>query len=262
MIDTHAHINVVEYENDVEEVIINAYAKNVLGMLVVGIDIETSLKAIALSKKYNNLFPTAGVHPNEVDKFDLRKLESIINSNKIYAIGECGIDLFWTKENLKKQIQVFDKHIELAVMYDLPIIVHTRDAFYEVYSRLLPYKGKIRGVFHCFSGSVEQAKKALDLGFYLGIGGMVTFGKFVEFKDIVKRVNIKRLLLETDCPYLAPTPFRGKRNEPAYLEYTIAEIAAIKNLSIEEVDEVTTKNAIELFKLEIKLWIAVLYLIY
>ena len=249
MIDTHAHLNDLCYDNDIDDIVISARANGIKKIIIVGTNIESSTKAIMMSKMHPILYPTAGFHPTELDNLDFVALEGIIKNNKIYAIGECGIDLYWQVNNLELQREVFIKQIELAIKYELPIIIHTRNSFNETYECLLPYKGKIKGVFHCFSGTLDDANKAIELGFFLGIGGVVTFKNASEFKSIVKIIDLKHLLLETDCPYLAPVPFRGKRNEPALIKYIIKEISIIKNVKIEMVDEVTSANATKLFGL-------------
>ena len=254
MIDTHSHINTSEYKYDVVDIIERARENGILGMVAVGVDIETSMEAIRLSKEFSNIYPTAGIHPSELKNVDFKALEDILKDKRIIAVGECGIDLYWQKDNLVEQIKIFTAQIELAVKYGLPLIIHTRNSFKETYEVLLPYKGKVAGVFHCFSGTLEEAHQAINLGFYLGIGGVVTFKNAIELKRIVKEIDIKYLLLETDCPYLAPMPYRGKRNEPSYLKYIIECIAQIKGVSIEEVDEITTYNAKKLFEIEVKKW--------
>ena len=249
MIDTHAHINDLCYDNDIDDVIALAHTNGIKKVIVVGTSIESSTKAIMMAKMHQNLYPTAGFHPTELDNLDFALLEAIIKNNKIYAIGECGIDLYWNSDNLELQKEVFIKQIELAIKYDLPIIIHTRNSFNEAYECLLPYQGKIKGVFHCFSGTLQDALKAIEIGFFLGIGGVVTFKNAIELKSIVEKIDLRYLLLETDCPYLSPTPFRGKRNEPAYIKYIIKEISNIKNVTIEVVDEITSTNATTLFGL-------------
>ncbi|MDL2292271.1 TatD family hydrolase [Acholeplasma sp. OttesenSCG-928-E16] len=249
MIDTHTHLNLIDYDNDLDEVIKSAKSNGVDQMIVVAIDTKSAHKAIELSKRYECLYPTAGIHPSEVDKADFVELERIIRNEKIYAIGECGIDLYWVKDNIKQQLAVFIKQVELSIKYQLPLIIHFRNSFLETYNALLPYKGKIKGVFHCFSGNLEEALMAIDLGFVLGIGGVITFKNAKELKKIVENVDLKNILLETDCPYLAPTPYRGQRNEPKYLKYIIDEISKIKNIDIKEINKITNENATRLFKL-------------
>ena len=249
MIDTHAHINTKQFNQTIDEIINRAKANHVNHIIVIGMDAYHNERAVELASKYPNLYATVGIHPTTLEG-DVNLLKPLLKHKKVVAIGETGIDLYWDKTNLDLQIKYFKAQIELAIAYDLPVIVHTRDSFNEAYECLKPYKGKIRGVFHSFSSNLSDAKKAIDLGFYIGISGVVTFNKATDLHEIVEHIDLKHMILETDAPYLAPVPFRGKINEPAYTMYVLKKVALIKNLDEKIVDEVTTNNAIKLFNLE------------
>lgn len=253
MIDTHSHLFSEEFNNDIDLCIKRAKDKNVRKIILVGFSHETNKLAQEYAKKYDIFYPTAGIHPSETTsnyKDDLLKLEEFINNNKVYAIGECGLDYYWVKDNKELQKELFKGQCELAVKYNLPIIIHARDAIEDTYEILSMYKGKIKGVMHCFSGSLEMAWKFIKLGFYISLGGPVTFKNAKEPKRVALNVPLENLLIETDSPYLSPTPFRGSRNESSYVYYVCEEIAKIKNIAFEEVEKKTEENSIKLFKLE------------
>ncbi len=249
MIDTHAHINTKQFNQTIDEVINRAKANHVNQIIVIGMDIYHNQRAIELVSKYPNLYASVGIHPTTLEG-DVDSLRPLLEHKRVVAIGETGIDLYWDKTNLDLQIKYFKAQIELAIAYDLPVIVHTRESFTEAYECLKPYKGKVRGVFHSFSSNLSDAKKAIDLGFYIGISGVVTFNKATDLHEIVEQIDLKHMILETDAPYLAPVPYRGKTNEPAYTMYVLKKVALIKSLDEKVVDEVTTMNAIKLFNLE------------
>lgn len=249
MIDTHAHINTKQFNQTIDAVIDRAKANHVNHIIVIGMDAYHNKRAVDLANQYPNLYATVGIHPTTLEG-DVALLKPFLDNKKVVAIGETGIDLYWDKTNLDLQEKYFKAQIELAIEYDLPIIVHTRDSFTEAYACLEPYKGKVRGVFHSFSSNLSDAKKAIDFGFYIGISGVVTFNKATDLHEIVEKIDLKHMILETDAPYLAPVPFRGKTNEPAYTLYVLKKVALIKNIDEKIVDEVTTNNAIKLFNLE------------
>lgn len=250
IIDTHSHINTKQFKEDFETVINNANNNEVLKIIVVGMDSYHNKKAILLANQYNNLFAAVGIHPSDVDKEDIENIIPLLTNKRVVALGEIGIDLYWRKDNLDKQIFYFEEQIKLAIKYNLPIIIHTRNSFSEAYNIVKKYKNQVRGVFHSFSSNLKDAKLAIDLGFYIGISGVITFNKALELKEIVKEIPLEHLLLETDSPYLSPVPYRGLRNEPAYTKYVAEEVSKIKGVSIELVKEITSKNAHKLFGLE------------
>ncbi len=252
MIDTHSHLFEDEFKDDLLECIERCKANNVNQILLVGFSFETNDKAQALAKEYDIFYPTAGLHPSEAASTyldDFNKLVDFINNNKIYAIGECGLDYHWTKENIEYQKALFKLQCELAIKLDLPIIVHSRDAQQDTFDIIKGYNGKLKGVMHCYSGSLELAKEYVKLGFYISLGGPVTFKNANEPKRVAKEIDINRLLIETDSPFLAPHPYRGKRNESSYVKLVLEEIANLRGISVEELDKITTENAKRLFKI-------------
>jgi len=251
MIDTHSHLFEDEFKDDIDECIQRCKDNNVNKIILVGFSKETNLKAQEYAKKYDIFYPTAGVHPEECDldyKDKFIELEEFIKNNKIYAIGECGLDYHWDKTYINEQKELLKLQCELAIKLDLPIIIHMRDATKDTYDILKEYKN-LRGVMHCYSGSYEMAKEFIKLGFYISLGGPVTFKNAKEAKLIAKEIPLEKLLIETDCPFLAPEPFRGKRNESSYVKYVCEKIAEIKEIDKKIVDEITTKNAKDLFKI-------------
>ncbi len=248
MIDTHAHLNIETFEDELEVVITRAKLANVEEVIVVGMYEAANQKALALTKQYHNLYASVGLHPSYVEEgIDYSLLEAQLQDKKVVALGEIGIDLYWVKDNLDKQVMHFKKQIELAIKHQLPIIVHSRNSSSEIYEVLKEYQGRITGVMHCFSDDMSWANKFLALGFYIGIGGVVTFKNAKEVKEVAKNVPLDRLLVETDSPYLAPTPHRGKKNEPAFTAYVLEEISNLRQMSIENLDDITTQNAKRLF---------------
>ena len=219
-------------------------------MIVVGFDKESSLKALELSKKYDFIYLSVGLHPSEVKKEEDKELiwlKDILNNEKVISIGEIGLDYYWDKTFKEEQKHYFKKQIELAKEYNLPIIVHCRDAVQDCFDILKD--SNVKGVMHCYSGSLEMAKEFIKRGYYLGIGGVVTFKNAVEIKRVVEEIDINFLLSETDSPYLTPVPFRGKLNQPAYTKYVVEEIAKIKNLPMEKVEETLEENTKRLFNI-------------
>lgn len=249
MIDTHAHINTKQYDNRIDEIVSNAKNNGVNKILAVGMDYETSLRAIELADSYNEIYATVGIHPSYVDDSNHLLLDILYKEKKVVAVGEIGLDYYWRTDNKVLQEKVFEEQILKAIHLDLPVIIHTRNSFNETYEIVKKYKGKLRGVFHCFSNDLEDAKKVIDLGFLLGVDGPVTFNKNEPIRSIVESLDLKHFLIETDSPYLTPMPFRGKENQPAYVMYVAKKIAEIKNISVEEVIKQTTLNANSLFKL-------------
>jgi len=221
-----------------------------ISMIINGYNIKTDKEILELSNKYNNVYAAIGLNYDDVDNFtdeDLVLLEELIKNNKINAIGEIGLDYYWTKENKDKQIHFFEKQLDLAEKYDLPVIVHARDSVQDVYDILK--KHKVRGTMHCYSGSVEMAKEFVKIGFYIGIDGPITFKNNKKGVEVVKEIPIERLLLETDSPYLSPEPNRGKQNSPLNLIYIAEKISEIKEITVDKVNDITSNNAKELFNL-------------
>jgi TatD DNase family protein len=252
MIDTHCHLFDEEFDIDREDTIKRAIDSGVEKMILVGFSHKTNQLAQEMAKKWNVFYPTAGLHPSEASLNylnDFLEFKSFVEKNKVYAIGECGLDYHWDITYKEEQKKLFRLQCEYAIEKDLPIIVHSRDAAKDTFDIIASYKGKLKGVMHCYSGSKELALEYIKLGFYISLGGPVTFKNAKEPKEVAKAVPLDLLLIETDCPYLAPTPMRGKRNESSYVKYVRDEIASLKGITPKEVEEATTKNAIRLFKI-------------
>lgn len=250
MIDTHAHINTKDFEKILDQTIKNAKDNKVNKIFAIGMDYETSLKAVNIANNYNNIYATVGIHPAYVDNSNHLALDELYNNEKVIAVGEIGIDYYWRTDNKILQEKVFEEQVLKAIKLDLPIIVHVRNSFDETYEIVKKYKDKVKGVFHCFSSSLEDALKVIELGFLIGVDGPITFKNNEPIRSIVEQVDLKHILIETDSPYLSPVPFRGKKNEPANLKYIAKKIAEIKNITLDEVINTTTSNAIKLFKLK------------
>ncbi len=257
MIDTHSHIYSEEFDEDRAEVILRAKEVGVKQIILPNVDSESLSRMLALEAEYPDYcFAAIGLHPTSVGanyKDELQLVRDELQRRKYVAIGEIGIDLYWDKTFIKEQIVAFQQQINWALEYDLPVIIHVRDSFDETMAALQPFKGsKLSGVFHSFTGNLEQAKEIIDFGgFKLGINGIVTF-KNSGLSETLKNIDLKNIVLETDSPYLTPVPFRGKRNESSYVQFVCKQLAFIYSLSEEEVDEITTQNAQNLFKIEAK----------
>lgn len=252
MIDTHSHLFAEEFNNDLEECIQRCKNNGVNKLLLVGFCKETNRKAQMLYKNYDIFYPTAGMHPSEATDDYLDKLEdlySFVENNKVYAIGECGLDYHYGKDNIDIQKKLFKAQVELSIKKDLPIIIHMRDATKDTYDILKEYAGKIKGVMHCYSGSLEMAYEFIKLGLHISLGGPVTFKNAKDPKLVAKSIPLDKLLIETDCPYMAPTPFRGKRNESSYVYLVLEEIARIREMDKEELEKILTSNSENLFKI-------------
>ena len=246
MIDTHIHLNDEAYNECLDEIIKEANNVGVNKMIVMGCDYLTSKKAIEIANKYENIYAMIGLHPSEVEKEtdkDLNWLKELLNNDKVIGIGEIGLDLYWTKEYKDLQIELFEKQLQLALEYNLPICIHSRDAIELTYQILS--KNKYRGIIHCYSGSLEMANKFIKLGYLIGIGGVVTF-KNTNLKEVVKNLPLTSIVTETDGPYLAPTPYRGKLNKPEYIKLVVDEIANLKEISVQEVEKQIDKNVFDL----------------
>ncbi|MGC4379262.1 TatD family hydrolase [Fictibacillus sp. Mic-4] len=251
MFDTHAHLNAVQFQEDVEEVIERALAEGVEHIVVVGFDTETIHGAIKLAENYDFIYAAVGWHP--VDAIDMRDedlnwIEELASHPKVVALGEMGLDYHWDKSPKEVQKEVFRRQIRLAKKVNLPIIIHNREATKDVVDILREEGAKeVGGIMHCFSGSLEVAKECMDMNFYISFGGPVTFKNAKKPKEVAKEVPIDRLLIETDCPYLSPHPFRGKRNEPSYVKYVAEALAELKEMPVEQLIEKTSENAKRLF---------------
>lgn len=246
-IDTHTHLSKKDYD-DIETVIKDAKDKDVQYLIISGCDKEGIKESVEIATSHDNIYLSLGYHPSETNKTtekDLEELEEIIKNNKkVIALGEIGLDYHWEKDNKEEQKELFKKQIDLAKKYDLPLVIHSRDAFQDTYDILK--EANYKGVIHCFSGNSENAKMYLSIGFYLGIGGVITF-KNTNLKETIKEIPVDKILLETDAPYLAPTPYRGEKNESKYIPIIAEEIGNLLNKTKEEIGEITTRNASKMF---------------
>ncbi|MDN7243805.1 TatD family hydrolase [Planococcus sp. N028] len=252
-IDTHVHLNADQYDEDLTEVIERAIENKVTKMVVIGFDRKTIERAMALAETYDFIYAVVGWHPvDAVDctDEDLNWIEELSAHPKVVGIGETGLDYYWDKSPKEVQQEVFRKQIRLAKRVNLPIIIHNRDATEDVMRILKEEDAKTTGgVMHCFGGSVETARESIKMNFMISLGGPVTFKNAKQPKKVAEMISLDHLMIETDAPYLAPHPYRGKRNEPAYVPLVAEEIARLKGISVEEVAEATTRNAEKFFKL-------------
>lgn len=264
MIDVHCHLNFNAFKDDYDDVIKNAFAAGVTKIINVGTKLDTSQKAVELAEKYENLYAIVGIHPHHADKLEdgwVDRLEKLAKHSKVVGIGEIGMDYFHYQSNdivsPKLQREIFIKQIELAHKLKKPLQIHNRHAGKDIIDILLNYKSYLLnppGMFHCMSGNLDFLKKVLDLGFYIGFDGNITYkglapGEDTDLKELVKKTPLDRLVIETDSPYLAPVPFRGQQNEPKNVIIVGKIIAELKKLTFVEVSRQTTKNAISLFNL-------------
>jgi TatD DNase family protein len=251
LFDTHVHLNAEQFNEDVEEVIERAKEAGVEYMVVVGFDRPTINRALELVEKYDFLYASVGWHPVDaidMEEEDLQWIEELASHPKVVAIGEMGLDYHWDKSPKSVQQEVFRKQIQLAKRVKLPIVIHNREATQDIVDILREESAQeVGGIMHCFSGSAEVAQQCIDMNFYISLGGPVTFKNAKKPKEVAKEIPLDNMLVETDCPFLAPHPYRGKRNEPAYVRLVAQQIAEIKEISVEEVEEITTKNAKRLF---------------
>jgi len=250
--DTHTHLYSEQFDDDRVEVIERALAAGVTRFFIPAIDSSYTKSMYALESRYpNNMFLMTGVHPTHVKADYLDELAHIkeqLNSREFVAIGEIGIDLYWDRSTLTLQQEMFKLQIQLAKQYSLPVVIHCRDAFDEVFQILEEEKGsELFGIFHCFTGNLEQAQKAISFNMKLGIGGVVTFknGKIDQF---LKQISLDHIVLETDAPYLAPVPYRGQRNESSYILNVLEKLSDIYSMSSNEIASITTKNSKSIFK--------------
>ncbi|MCK9537240.1 MAG: TatD family hydrolase [Bacilli bacterium] len=248
IIDTHIHLYDQQYQSDFSQIIDEAFAADVRKMIVVGYDYESSLKAINLAEKHDFLYAAVGLHPSEVAKekdYELKWLKDLALHPRVVAVGEAGLDYYWDKSYTELQKRYFIAQIKISEQRELPIIVHSRDASADTYQILTA--NPIPGVLHCYSMSLELAREFVKGGYYLGIGGVLTFKNSKEIKNVVQAISIKHLLTETDGPYLAPEPYRGRLNKPSYLKYVVEKIAEIKGMPVNEVIADLEKNVKKLF---------------
>ena len=247
LVDTHCHLSLTD---DIDSILMDAERNNVKKLIISGCDKKSIRDGLEIIYRYPSIYMTIGFHPDEADDLtdkDINDLETMLKTNKkIVGIGEIGLDYYHNDMNKEKQKEIFIKQIELAEKYDLPIVVHSRDSIQDVYDILKEHKA--RGVIHCFSGSIEMAELFIQLGFYLGIGGVLTF-KNSKLKEVVEELSLDNIVLETDSPYLAPEPYRGHTNYPQNIKIIAQALRKIKNISIEEVTDKTTSNVNKIYNL-------------
>ena len=251
LIDTHCHLYSEEFLPDIDAVIERATTEGVQKFYLPGIDSSSIDAMLGLEIRFpERCFAMMGLHPcyvKENYKQELDIVQNWLTKRKFSAVGEIGLDFYWDKTFATEQYEAFRIQMEWAIAYDRPIVIHTRNAMQETINLVKEYVPKgIRGIFHCFSGSYESAQEIINAGFYLGIGGVLTY-KNAGLAEVLQKIDLKHLVLETDAPYLTPVPFRGKRNESSYLKYVIDKLSAAKNVSIEDVAAITTANAEKIF---------------
>jgi TatD DNase family protein len=252
LIDTHCHLERKEYE-DLDKLLLGIFSTDVKIVIISGYDVESSNKAIELANKYNNVYATVGFHPNDCKNLvesDYNYFDEWLKNEKVVGIGEIGLDYHYGKDTKSEQIQRFKRQIEIASRYKKPIVVHSRDASEDVYNILK--KSNVRGIIHCFNDNIIMARKFINLGFFLGIGGTITF-KNNNLKEVIKQIDHHSIVLETDSPYLAPEPFRGTQNSPMNLPIIANEIAKTKEITYSEIESVTTANAFSIFDFNLKI---------
>lgn len=256
LFDSHAHLDDERFDDDREKVI-NSLKENGVDLIVdPGSDISSSVQAVNLSKEYENIYAAVGVHPHsakDMNEDTLKILKALSKNDKVVAIGEIGLDYHYDNSPRDVQKKWFKEQIKLAKELNLPIIIHTREAQKDTFDIVKEeYDENLRGVLHCYSGSLEMAREYLDMGFYISFAGPITFKNSKVPKQVAKEVPLDRLLIETDCPYLTPEPHRGKRNEPLYVRYMASTIADLKGITFEEVARRTKENAIRFFEIQSK----------
>lgn len=243
LIDTHAHLDMYE---DWDVIIKNAKENGIKKIIIPAVETEYFQKILDIANSYEDVYCMMGIFPTEAKNWHdgiLDDIKELAKNKKVVSIGEIGLDYYWDKSFVDEQKDIFIKQVKLANELGLPIEIHDREAHKDVFDILVEYNKTSDVVFHCFSGSVEFARECLKQGWYIALGGVVTFKNAVKTKEVAKDVPLDRLMLETDSPYLTPVPFRGKENQPAYVRYVVDEIAKLKGIDVEEVIEATTKNA-------------------
>lgn len=247
--DSHAHYDDEKFDLDRDETLKRVFSSGVCGVINCGSDIDSSKKSIELSKKYDKIYSAVGVHPHcaEDDSDKLDCLKDMIKEDKVVAVGEIGLDYHYDFSDREIQKIVFEKQLIFANEHNLPVIIHSREATQDTLDLLKKHKPK--GVVHCFTGSVETAKEILSLGLYIGFGGAVTFKNAVKPLQSCEFVPLEKILLETDCPYMSPVPFRGKRNDSSLIEHTAKKISEIKNVDVQKVIDTATNNTLKLFSI-------------
>ena len=254
IVDSHCHLDFKDFQDDLDLVIKKAYDSNVKHMLSISVNLEDFNNVYKVANSYDNIYCTTGIHPNNVpenknNELLFEKLSLNLNKKKVIGVGETGLDFYRNEENRINQIEYFNTHLEVSGLFNYPTIVHTRNAEKDTINCIekAVKKHSTKGLIHCFTSTMELAKKVLDEGFYISFSGIITFKKVDDLIDVVKYVPLDRILVETDAPYLAPIPFRGKRNEPSFVTHTLKKIAEIKKKNVEDMAQITTNNFFNLF---------------
>ena len=249
-VETHTHLDLIK--RNAQEVVKDAAEKKVTKMVTIGIDLESSKIALDITSRFEGVYAAIGFHPHEakfLDAENLKELEKLAKKDKVVAIGETGLDYYWKHSTLSCQMEAFKKQINLARKLNLPLIIHDREAHQDTLKVLAEEAKGLKILLHCFSGDLDIAKVCIERGYYLGIGGVVTFNNAKKLRAIVKEISLEGLVLETDSPYLAPHPFRGKPNEPKYIPFIAERIAELKEVSVKEIAERTSANIKKIFRI-------------
>jgi TatD DNase family protein len=253
--DTHTHIYLNHFDNDRDEVINRCITTGVKKLFVPDIDSETRDKMFEVSEKYPNIIlPMLGLHPTSVNldyQNEITQIKQLLETKKVYAIGECGLDYYWDTKYKSEQKSALVEQFNLAHKYNLPLVIHSRKSLHDIITLLKEYESfSLKGVFHCYPGGINEANYLIKKGFYIGVGGVVTY-KNSTLAEVVKAIPLEHILLETDSPFLPPVPYRGKRNESSFLIHIAQKVAELKQVSLEKVAETTTLNAEKLFNIKI-----------
>ncbi|WCA22595.1 TatD family hydrolase [Candidatus Phytoplasma oryzae] len=252
LVDTHTHLNLKKFQKDLYHVLQRSFVKGVTNFIVPGLDEETNKLSILLSQKKHFIKAAVGIHPCYYFNQNPYSIEKYLKLPQVVAVGEIGLDLYHEKDSLTIQKKNLKIQLELAIKYNLPVILHARNSFEEIYQILLPYKEKIKGVFHCLVTDISNIEKVLELGFYVGIGGIVTYEKAYEVHKIAQLIPLDKILLETDSPFLTPFPLdKNQRNEPSFLVFIAKKIALLRNIDYRQVVKQTSINANNLFSLKL-----------
>lgn len=252
--DSHAHYEDEKFDEDRQEVLKNIYEFGVTRYVNIGCSVETSKKSIELAQKHDFIYASVGIHPEEIDENkyqeDIKKIEELSKNSKVVAIGEIGLDYYWNTNNKELQKQVFLQQIDLANKLNLPVIIHTRDAVQDTINIIRKHIFKTKAVLHCCPFNIELVKAGLEKDFFIAFGGTCTFKNSKNANEIISKVPIENILVETDSPYLSPEPNRGKRNDSTNLEYIVRKIAQVKKMSEEKTSQITYENAMEFFNIK------------
>lgn len=253
LIDSHAHLDDEKFNYDREEVIRSLHDNNIAYVINPAVNMESSKKSLELAKKYDCIFSAVGCYPQEAEEFNekfVEELKILLKEDKVVGIGEIGLDYYYDDVPKELQKEVFRAQMKLAEEFKLPVIIHSREAYEDTFNILNEFKGKVIGVMHCYSGSIEMAKRYLSLGYYISFAGVITFKNAKKIKETAKQIPLDKMLIETDSPYLTPVPNRGKRNEPKFVKYVAEYISELRDLPLSEIIENTRNNTIKLFNLK------------